>query len=157
VDEPRVRLCFVGDRGYDAGPLLAQVAGAQQEFIVRACWNRRLATEGERTYLRQRLKRARVLGTVQLDVAAGYLRQMRTARLIVRAEVVSLSLVDRYCKKASTLDVTAIWVREEGTVPRGEKPLDWMLLTNRPARTLEQARATVSLYRHRWRIEEFHK
>jgi hypothetical protein len=158
VDEPRMRLCFVGDRGYDAGPVLAKLAEDRHEFIIRACWNRRLKTDcGQRSYLRKQVKRARVLGTVRLDVPAAYRRKAREARLSIRSARVSLELVDRYHKKTRTLELMAIWVRETRTVPRGEQPLDWMLLTNRPAATLEQAAATVDLYRHRWRIEEFHK
>src|SRR5687768_6388892 len=53
VDDPRIRLCVVGDRGYDAGPVLTKLAESGHEFIIRASWNRRLATGGgARAYLR---------------------------------------------------------------------------------------------------------
>ena len=158
ADEPRVHLCFIGDRGYDAGPVLSKLVESGQEFIIRSCWDRRLASEGEqRVYLRQRLKQARVLGTISLDVTAGPRRKARTAKLSVRAAVVPVELVDRYHKKTRTLELTVVWVHETRTVPVGEKPLDWALLTNRRATTLDDAKATVDLYRHRWRIEEFHR
>jgi hypothetical protein len=50
-----------------------------------------------------------------------------------------------------------VWVHEQGTTPAGEKPLDWMLLTNAPFETMEAASEVVLGYSMRWRIEEFHK
>src|SRR5262249_7962966 len=144
--------------GYDVGAVLAKLAELEQDFIVRACWNRRVASRyRDRVYLRDQLRRAPVVGSLRLDVPADYKRQGRKALLRVRSAVVQLELVDRYHKKTRVQTVNGVWVREERTAPRGEKPLDWMLLTNRPAKTLAQAMAIVSDYRHRWRIEEFHK
>ena len=48
-------------------------------------------------------------------------------------------------------------VREEGTTPRGEKPIQWLLLTNHPVRDKQEIRQVVFGYTMRWRIEEFHK
>lgn len=156
--EPRVRPCFIGDRGYDAGPLLTRLAQSGVEFIIRSCWNRRLTRiDGDRTYLRAELQRAPVLGTIRLDVAAGYRRKARAAQLSVRSAAVDIELVDRYAKKTRSLRVNAIWVHEVRTVPRGEKPLDWVLLTNLPVATMAQVQTVIALYCRRWGIEEFHK
>jgi hypothetical protein len=158
AEEPRIHLCFVGDRGYDAGPVLAMAAETGQEFVIRACWDRRLETASDgRLYLRQQLKRAPVLGTVELEVAAGYKRVARTAKLRVSAASVTLRLNDPYHKKQRALQVQAIWVHEVGKTPDGESRLDWILLTNRRATTIAQANATIALYRQRWRIEDFHR
>ncbi len=40
--------------------------------------------------------------------------------------------------------------------PAGEPPLRWLLLTNLPLETVEQALACVRWYRWRWLIEQFH-
>src|SRR5690349_20180880 len=53
--------------------------------------------------------------------------------------------------------INAVFAREIGTAPLGESPLEWLLLTTRPALTFEEARAVVRGYTQRWRIEEFHK
>lgn len=50
-----------------------------------------------------------------------------------------------------------VWAREVGNVPSSEKPLDWMLFTNYPVDTLEQARQVIYGYSQRWRIEDFHR
>ncbi len=156
--EPRVRPCFIGDRGYDAGPLLTRLAESGAEFIIRSCWNRRLTRiRGGKTYLRAQLQRAPVLGTTRLDVAAGYRRNARKAQLSLRTAVIDIDLIDRYARKTHVLRVNAVWAREVRTVPRGEKPLDWMLLTNLPVATLGDAQAVIALYCKRWRIEDFHR
>ncbi len=53
--------------------------------------------------------------------------------------------------------MTAVWVREEGTTPVSEEPLDWLLYTNQRADDEPSARLIVEGYAKRWRIEDFHK
>jgi len=50
--------------------------------------------------------------------------------------------------------VTALRAREAST-PDGVEPLDWRLLTNRPATTLAQAAELLKWYGSRWSIEVF--
>src|SRR5262249_12128853 len=69
----------------------------------------------------------------------------------------TLRLRDKRTSKAFPLRVRVVWVHEQGTTPHGEKPLDWMLLTNAPIDTDHEARDIVLAYSMRWRIEEFHR
>jgi hypothetical protein len=41
--------------------------------------------------------------------------------------------------------------------PKGQTPVEWILLTNVPAETLAQANERVGGYACRWGIEEYHK
>jgi hypothetical protein len=50
--------------------------------------------------------------------------------------------------------VTALQAREESP-PAGVEPLDWRLLTNRSADTLDQAAELIHWYGRRWSIEVF--
>ena len=50
--------------------------------------------------------------------------------------------------------VTAILAREEHP-PVGEKAIEWRLLTNRTAETLELAVELIDWYRRRWLVEIF--
>lgn len=50
----------------------------------------------------------------------------------------------------------AIHVLEQSP-PEGEKPIEWMLLTNMPVTTLDEAKEKVHWYSLRWRIEMFFK
>ncbi len=52
------------------------------------------------------------------------------------------------------MTVTAILAREEQP-PAGEKPIEWRLLTNRSAETLETVVELIDWYRRRWLIEIF--
>ncbi len=54
------------------------------------------------------------------------------------------------------LKMFAVYVTERNP-PKGEKPLTWMLLTNLPVTTLEQAYEKIRWYCLRWRIEMFFK
>jgi hypothetical protein len=54
------------------------------------------------------------------------------------------------------LDLWAVRVWEAVT-PQGEEPLEWILLTNCPVLTLEDALERVNWYELRWIIEEYHK
>jgi hypothetical protein len=75
----------------------------------------------------------------------------------VRAARVTLRLHDKWTDRIDTVEVTAVWAREIWTTPRGEKPIDWLLLTNRTVRNRRSAREVIGGYAMRWRIEEFHK
>jgi len=44
-------------------------------------------------------------------------------------------------------------VARETSAPDGVKPIEWRLLTNRSAGTLEQAAELIEWYRGRWEIE----
>ena len=49
------------------------------------------------------------------------------------------------------LAVNVVWAREVGTVPDGQSPLDWMLLTNQAVDDFDAARLVVFSYTQRWR------
>src|SRR5262249_41985850 len=55
------------------------------------------------------------------------------------------------------IPLNVVWLREEGTTPPGEPPIDWMLLTNHPVDSADDVQKVVHSYVQRWRIEEFHK
>ena len=57
-------------------------------------------------------------------------------------------------KEAPTLTVTALLAREEQP-PAGEKPIEWRLLTNRTAETLDAVVELIDGYRRRWLVEIF--
>ena len=48
-------------------------------------------------------------------------------------------------------------IAREVDPPPGQEPVEWILLTNRPVESLEQAREVVEDYGCRWMIEDYHK
>lgn len=156
---PQTRCWFQMDREADSWSVLHHLAATPHWFTVRASRDRRLAhsTARKPKYLRKKLARAPVMGEMLLDIEPGHGRQARKARLVLRATTVCLELRHPWSKTPHPLSVQAVWVRERGTTPHGEKPLDWLLLTNHPVDTAEDALLVAQGYALRWRIEDFHK
>ncbi|GHV93575.1 hypothetical protein AGMMS50268_40780 [Spirochaetia bacterium] len=48
-----------------------------------------------------------------------------------------------------------IYVKEEHP-PKGNKPIEWFLVTTEPVSTPEEAYEKVGYYMQRWKIEQFH-
>ncbi len=153
-----IRLWFQLDREADCWPILQQLGSSGQSFTVRSRTNRRLHhAAGKKLFLRQHLKRQTALGHDVLQLPTSARRTGRQAQLLIRAASVTLDMRDKRTKKHRLLTLNAVWVREVATTPRGEKPLDWLLLTSEPVATLEQARLVIFGYTQRWRIEDFHR
>jgi hypothetical protein len=149
---------FQLDREADAWPMLCSLASSGHWFTVRSSWNRLLAGGGDKQYLRARMASTKPLGHYEVDIPARGRRQPRRARMVLHAARQTLLLREKMNgKKPRPLTVHVVWTHEVGTTPAGEKPLDWMLLTNAPIETVEQTRAVLAGYTMRWRIEEFHR
>jgi len=147
---------FLLDREGDAWPtLLEGLEPAGGLFTVRAAWNRRLA-RGPGKYLWEALQNSPILGSYHLEVPRGAKRAARTARMELRACPLTLDLRDKWSKKHFEAPLYAVWTHERGTTPAGEKPLEWMLLTNFAVSSLDDAFLVVLGYAQRWRAEEFH-
>lgn len=106
----------------------------------------------------------------QVRVRPGCNRQARQAHLQVRVQQVNLRLTDptqrhwervdgRRVKVERSFEVSlwAVQALEVGTTPAGEKPLDWVLLTNRPVHDATGASEVLDHYAQRWFIEDFHR
>ena len=155
---PDTQCWFQLDREADSWPILHHLEATGHGFTVRCSHNRRLAgAKPHQRKLRDKLAKAPVVAELRVDLAMGHGRTARSARLVVRAMTLTLELRDTWSKKCRPLSVQAVWVSERGTVPRGEKALDWLLFTNHAVDTAEEALLVVRGYCQRWRIEDFHK
>ncbi len=144
---PDTRLIYVADRECDIHEFMVR---AQREpgidWLIRATHDRCLA-EGDKLW--SRLAQAPVWGEVTFTLPARPNRPSRPVVLTVRVERVTL-----HPKGGEPVTVTALRAREE-SAPVGVEPLDWRLLSNRPAATLAQAAELVRWYGTRWSIEVF--
>lgn len=151
-------LWFIIDREGDARAIIQTLLATGHRFTVRSSYSRLLAQRGPRkTYLHDAMRKAPFLGEFVVDVPAGTKRQAREAHMVVRADTHKIVLRDRWRKTATVVEISVVWAREKRTTPRGEEPLEWMLLTNAPITTKAEVLAVVHSYRMRWRIEDFHK
>lgn len=148
---------FVIDREGDNAEILRAVAQPGHSFTIRATQNRPvLLPHGRRRPLHSHMKKQRVLGVHVVDVPAGPNRRARRAVLDMRVAKVTLELPDHATGKRTPFSGNVVWARERRP-PRGEKGLDWLLLTNAVVSTLKNALAVVTGYCHRWRVEDFHR
>lgn len=153
------KLWFLVDREGDSRVMLQTLASLGSRFTVRSSWNRLLVAgkNGKRRYLRSVMAKTPVSASYLVDVPAAQGRSARVARMRVRSTRVQLLLKNRWQRTSSVLELNVAWALEVGTTPHGEKPLDWMLLTNASVSTPEEVLAVVRSYQMRWRIEDFHK
>lgn len=155
------RITFLIDREGDSAAMLTTLAPLVQDghgFIVRGNWDREVAAEDGRPWkVRNLLVYQRVLGAYDLEVCARPGRSPRRAHIELTAAPVVLTVQDPASGRMVDMKLTAVRAMETGEVPKGEERVDWLLLTSMPARTEQEARAVVTGYTYRWRIEEFHR
>lgn len=156
LKETGCRPWFLIDREGDCADTLLALAKVDGDFTVRSRHDRRLAGP-ERRYLVSTLRRRKLLTEYSLEVAEAHGRRARTAVMHVRSAHVELDFFDHQTKKHRYLTVWAVLAEEKKTTPHGEKPIQWLLLSNQPAETSDQAKRFLSVYTQRWKIEEFHK
>jgi hypothetical protein len=155
-EAPDTQAIFVVDRGFDCWPVLQAAHAEQVGLIVRAKYDRRLASvrDAPVRYLHETLQAQPLRGHYSVQVQAREGRPARVARMQVQAARLTLALpVTR--KRRESLEINAVLAREVDG-PRGGG-LCWMLLTTEPIDLLEQICAVVHAYSWRWRIEEMHR
>ncbi|BBA33810.1 transposase [Methylocaldum marinum] len=145
---PSTRLVYVADREGDIRALLDRAAalGHPADYLVRARHDRVLAEGGK---LRAQVESQSALGEVEfaLPPAPG-----RTGRTVVQSLRMARVTLARCGSK--TCEVTVILAREESP-PAGDKPIEWLLLTNEAVETLDEACLRIAGYRRRWLVEIF--
>jgi hypothetical protein len=145
---------LVLDRAGDATEVIHELMNSNVCFTVRASWDRRL--KNSRLYLRDYVRNQRVLCTYKLNVPGAFNRAPRVATMVLRVARVTLDFLHDWKAKRPHPTLTVVWITERN-VPRGQKPLDWLLYTNVSVESAEDARLVLKSYVTRWRIEEFHK
>jgi len=162
---PGVEPWFQYDREGDSWPVLleALAQSPSRYTTVRANRDRCLVKDPEGQddtepggYLRPALRETPVEASYQLDVPGAPQRKARTACMTLRFRELTLQVRDQWTNRRYPVPIFAVLAREEGTTPKGEKPLEWLLLTTYPVETVDDACLVLFGYAQRWRIEEFH-
>ena len=83
-------------------------------------------------------------------------RERRVARLEFAATTVEVAPPRRLKRRFQALCLGIVSVREKSP-PKGEAPIEWLLMTNEPIGTAEEVLTVVDMYRARWTIEEYFK
>jgi len=150
------RLTYIADREGDLYDLFVEAPCPEQgaDWLVRVQHADRHLVDG-RT-LRQALDAAPVLTEISFERPAAKGRPARTVHQQLKAVRVTLKPPARPDRSLAEVTVTALLATEPNP-PAGEDPLDWLLLTNLPVDTPEQARETLAWYLCRWQVEVYFK
>jgi hypothetical protein len=152
----------VADRGADTFEFLARPWGPRDGFVLRSHTNRVIrrghAPDGPQDYLHAYARTLPLQPGREIVVAARPGQPERKAQVAVAFAAVLLQPphVRRGLYEQRPLPLWVVRVAEVKP-PRGVKPLEWILLTNRPVATPEDAWERAGWYECRWVIEEYHK
>lgn len=158
---PSTQIISISDREgdiYECFVEAAEASGPRADWIIRACQDRSLPERSEETQEFDKLWE-----TVAATVPLGRLRvrlprsgrgPAREATLTMRAARVDLRPPQRVGRNLPVASVNAVLVREESPPP-GVEPIEWLLLTDLPVETFEDACRVVSYYSCRWQVEVF--
>jgi Transposase DNA-binding/Transposase DDE domain len=154
----------VMDRGADDFEVHCRAQRIGADWIGRVkSRNRRVRDEaGIERPLSDVLVAAPVAGGYTLDLRARPKQPARRAKVEVSFAAVTV-LVPR--QPAASLKALApqpiaqwaVWAREVDPPSGLKEPIDWLLLTSLPVRTLDEAMEVINYYEKRWLIEEWHK
>jgi hypothetical protein len=153
---PQTMIVEMGDRESDIYEVFDQtsIGPANLHVLVRAQHNRNLH---EQAKLWEYMAKQPVGGQLQLQTPRRAGRAARKATLEVRwSEITICASEVRLKRHWPGLKLYAIWAKEIDP-PKGEEPLEWMLLTDLPIASWEQAVEKINWYCRRWRIEEWHR
>lgn len=146
-----VAVTMLSDRESDVYEVLKR-GGDNVRIIVRSNQNRKIKDSDDK--LHDMMHSLHSLGCYKLKIPASHGRKSRIAHMEVRFTSVELAPPPNV-KSDANVRLNCVMVTEcSETVPHGEKPVEWILLTNHEVNTVEQALQCVNWYKCRWFIEE---
>jgi hypothetical protein len=155
VLEEAASVTIVADRESDIYEEFAVVPDDKTDLVIRSTHNRKLYDSDEKLF--EQLNDLEIAGTYDLEVKKSQKKRTpRTAKMEVRYDCVKLARPDNCSDELSPfVEVYAIETRESSeTVPEGEDPIIWRILTTHEVLSLELAVEVIYWYSLRWRIEE---
>lgn len=147
----------VGDRYSDIFDFLEACRQQRCDFLVRVAQDRRI--EVEPGQIESLLTRMRGLpGADERDVAlpARPKQPARTARVKVSFQAATLH-PPAHSRRKPPLQVWLIRVWEPNPPPEVAEPLEWILVTSVPTRSVAAAWERAAWYRCRWVVEDYHQ
>ncbi|MCP4178368.1 MAG: IS4 family transposase [bacterium] len=149
-------LTAISDREGDIYEVFATVPDKRTHLLIRSRDNR-LIKEGK---LFDYLSEQNVAGTYELEVRGDIRTKRKSRKAIIEIRIAKVNIkkpktLKKYQRYNETVEVYAIEAKEkENTVPKGEKPIHWRLLTTHQIDTFHAAVFAVFWYSLRWNIEQ---
>ena len=145
---PETRLVYVADREADILELMqrAHALGNPADWLIRSQHNRSLPDGGK---LWAEVINGEALGEIEFMLPSRHGQAARDVRQQLWARCISLP-----DGQGGRLRVNCL-IAKEIAPPDGVKAVEWRLLTNRKAQTLDDLVELIEWYRCRWEIETF--
>lgn len=146
----------ISDREGDIYEVFSQVPDPNTHLLIRSKDNRRI-TEGK---LFDILSAQDVAGIYELEVKGDIRKKRESRKAIIEIRIAKINILKpktlkKYDKYPETIELYAIEAKETNdTVPKGEKPIHWRLLTTHNIETFPMAVMAVYWYSLRWNIEQ---
>lgn len=149
-----VHQTIIADRESDIYEAFYLIPSDRCDVLFRSSSNRLL--HGEDCPLLEKMCSLPVAHSYKLDVKGNHKRLNREATMDLRFEKVDIkrpqNIKDTY---PPYITIYCIHVVEQAqSVPPGEEPIEWRLLTSHRVETVEEAIQCVAWYKMRWFIEE---
>ena len=158
------RWIHVMDRGADDFEVHCRAQRIGADWIGRvSSRHRRVRDEaGTERALSAVMAEAAVSGGYTLDLRARPKQPARRAKIEVSFAAVTVLVPRRPAASLKALAPRpmaqwAVWAREVDPPAGLKEPIEWLLMTSLPVRTLDEAMEVISYYEKRWLIEEWHK
>ncbi|WP_328984040.1 IS4 family transposase [Thiorhodovibrio winogradskyi] len=148
------RLTYIADREGDIYDLFveAPIPENSADWLVRVRHRDRCLADGRK--LNEALDAAPVLTHTTFERPATNGAKARQVEQDIKVVRVTLKAPWRPDRTLPDVRVTALLATEVNP-PAGEEPLNWLLLTNMPVETAEEAVEKLSWYLCRWQVEIF--
>ena len=151
----------LADRESDIFEFLLEAQETKAKVLIRATQDRILVQNGlEHNTLWKHMQQEPMQGSRMLHLPQRHNQSERIANLEIRYGHVKLKPPQRYpgaqAEQLKPVSITAVWLYEANP-PAETKPLEWMLLTNMPVNSLEDAEKIGQWYRLRWQVECYHR
>jgi len=151
------KLIHIADREGDIYELYAQAARTGQKFVIRAIHDR---ISADKEHIQEALNAALPVGRMKVTIPANRKTKTkeREALLTVRYQSFDIQkpqIRSQDTELESSLKLNLINLKEESP-PEGVPSVEWLLMTNLPVGSAEDALRVAEYYKQRWKIERFH-
>ncbi len=167
------KLVHVMDREGDSYELFSKLIEARHKFVIRLTHNRLIDSE-KNEHLFEEIRSAEVIAERMVRLSYRKKsefassnkkfppRDSRETTLSISAKTIKIKVsgwLKRHQKHKSLPELLQLNVVRvsEANPPQGEKPVEWLLITNEAIETKSEILRIVDIYRRRWLIEEFFK
>jgi hypothetical protein len=135
--------------------------GAKAHYLIRAKTDRKVCDKNGKKSdekIKSTLKSEKPLGQVLINVSETKKRKAREAHMTVYSKAMYIALPAKQKKEKgyNPIKITAILCTENNP-PLGAEAIEWLLITDLPIRTFEEANEKIQWYVCRWQIEIFFK